>query len=721
MRNLLQRGVDSVREALRLSGVQLVLLRAAGLLALLIALLDPAFRREQPDPDAYRLEILADVSRSMETPDTGGDTTRLAAVRRLLGSDREPGPVLESLRDQNSFLGVHLFSERGQTWHGRVPETARGGATALGEALQGRLRVNAGAPRALGGLLLLSDGINQTGLPPVEAARRFARADIPVSVIGIGKPTTSGDVAVRFARPRDRVEENSNESVEILLDNSFGAKRTGRLQLYRGEELLGEQPVELSPEAETSVLFNYTPGRAGVETLRARFLPDTPDRKPATDTAYAVRNVYGDGRTDILLLASRPGWEVRLLRVLAEDSPEMRLQSLVRVDEERFFYRAEDEEADPAAPSTDRRTYEALPTDPSFYLENDLILLDLDTLAAAPEEIRSILRRFVATRGGGCLLYPGSGNNALAALPDSLRNVFPVRAITRKTLSEEAVLSIDPHPLFSEEAGGPLRQSPPPMIPGGTDLFLPERQSRAARQPVTLRNGGEALLSLHAYGAGRAAWLAGSFAWRWALGGETDAARYQSFMEGLLGWLATGGKERVRTPVNGQLLSMDQAADLSLRLLGPGYEPRMDARVTATITGPDGTVESRRLQADLGEPGHYHARKPVDKAGAWRVDYEAVFPNGERLLRTAWFSAAPMGPEMAETAMREQTLRDIARMTGGRYLSLEEAEDLREIPVASTVPVRSERFHWTRTWPFLLLALALFLFEWWLRRRRGLR
>ncbi len=720
MSKFLQRLFQSAAEALRRSGVQLALLRGAGLLALLLALLDPSFLRKRPDPEAYRLEILADVSGSMRTPDADAERTRLEELRRLLGNDDEPGPVLQTLRDQNPRLGLHLFSEEVRPWTGSLPDRTAAGPTALGDALQARLRANTDSPRALGGLVLLSDGIHHQGLPPIEAARRYAAAGIPLTVIGIGKTTTTGDVAVRFARSRARVEEQSAQSAEILLGNSMEQERGGRLRVFRGEEVIADRTVRLPAGEETSVSVDYSAGRAGVETLRANFLPETPDRNPSTDTAYAVRNVYGDGRTEILFLSSRPGWEGRLLRVLAGKSSELVLKTLVRVEEERYFYRAE-EESNRSSPAKKRHTYEALPLEPSFYLENDLLILDFDTLVAAPEEVRDTIRRFVATRGGGCLLLPGSGNQDVSSLPASLRNIFPVRETKPRRLAEDTPLRIDPHPLFSQEAGGSLLQSPPPVISGGTLLLLPERQSRAARQPVTLREGGEAVVSLHAYGAGRAAWLAGSFTWRWALGGETEAARYRTFTESLLGWLATGGKERMRTPVNGQLLSTAEPAELSVRLLGAGYEPRMDARVSATITSPEGSVETRRLKADLGEPGMYRARIPVPEAGAWRVDYEAAFPDGERLLRTAWFSAAPLGPEMTDVAMREQPLRDIARITGGRYLEARESGDLREIPVAANVPVRTDHFRWTRTWPFLLLALILFLLEWWLRRRRGLR
>ena len=64
--------------------ITLGLLRGVALLALFLALTNPYFVREDPDPDAFELVLLADSSGSMETPDTQRINNRAEAVRSMI-------------------------------------------------------------------------------------------------------------------------------------------------------------------------------------------------------------------------------------------------------------------------------------------------------------------------------------------------------------------------------------------------------------------------------------------------------------------------------------------------------------------------------------------------------------------------------------------------------------------------------------------------------------
>lgn len=712
------------REVLLRPYARVRLLRLAAMVALLLAFLDPATLREIPDPQAYRIAVLADNSGSMDTPDAPRDQTRREQMRRWLAGHDDQDGLLESLRSQTDNIQVSFFSEQTRPWDGRFPPEADAGSTALGRALQRPLQEATTGPD-LGAVVLLSDGINHLGPDPVAAARRYADAGIPVSVVGFGSPRQAGDLSVEFQNPKGRLEENASETIGLSVRNRFDTPQSTRLRFFRGNEELAQRSLDLPPDSESVVEFTYTAGLPGVETLRAVLDPVPADRNPATDTAYGLRRIVGDGVTDVLYLAHHPGWEFRLLRVLADQSDSLRLHSVVRVDEDRYFRHDAantSETSDSSASAPPRSVLSALPEDPSFYLDKDLILLDSATLRHGGDVLAETLIRFVGTRGGGCLLIPAGETDPMQDLPADLLSLFPVRETSPRQLAESAALRVETHPLFSDQIGGPLLASPPPTIPAETTLHLPLRFSRAARQPVRLLQESSAVLAIQAYGAGRTAYLAAPFAWTWALASDRGADRHQAFYQGLLAWLATGGKERLQTPLNAQLLPLGREAPLDVQLLGADYEPRMDARVTATITPPQGESVSRRLQPDLGQPGQYRADYEIKQPGAYRVEYSARFPNGEELMREAWFSAAPTGPELMDVRPREQLLRDIARLTGGRFLDgADTAMADSEFPVAAAVPRRTDRFSWTRTWPFLLLAAALFVGEWWLRRRIGLR
>ena len=89
-------GIALVWSALRLQAwipfknrMVLAVLRGAALLALFLALLNPYFVKEDPDPDAFELVVLADASGSMETPDTERATNRAEVVQAMISFEEE--------------------------------------------------------------------------------------------------------------------------------------------------------------------------------------------------------------------------------------------------------------------------------------------------------------------------------------------------------------------------------------------------------------------------------------------------------------------------------------------------------------------------------------------------------------------------------------------------------------------------------------------------------
>jgi hypothetical protein len=284
-----------------------------------------------------------------------------------------------------------------------------------------------------------------------------------------------------------------------------------------------------------------------------------------------------------------------------------------------------------------------------------------------------------------------------------------------------SILEFDGISLFADTLGGALFSEPTPRVPAPALIGRPGELSRAAQIPVRSQPGNFPVLATHAYGAGRSAWLATDVFWRWKLGDERTEAQYNAFWEALLSWLAVGGKDRLETPVNTTIVPMDSPVDLQVRALGRDFTPRMDASVTALLSGPDGESQTVRLLPSIDEPGQYTHAGVLDQPGTWQVDYTVLFPDGDELRETAWFAMSATSPESRETAFREKSLRDVARITGGTYRSFDDWSDLSSLPVSETIPLVENRFRWTRTWPFLLMAFICFVLEWWLRRRHGLR
>jgi len=126
-------------------------LRLAAVLALSFAMLRPAIQLQRTDRNTAKLLILVDESRSMNTPDGPGKTTRRQVAIKLLKDNAER---LERLGKDVEILYYNFARELKPT---ELPgEQADGRQTAIGAVLSELLR-EAGSQR-IAGVLLLSDG-----------------------------------------------------------------------------------------------------------------------------------------------------------------------------------------------------------------------------------------------------------------------------------------------------------------------------------------------------------------------------------------------------------------------------------------------------------------------------------------------------------------------------------------------------------------------------------
>jgi hypothetical protein len=700
-----------------------VVLRILGLAALLLAAFDPFWRSVKPDPSAYRVTVLADVSRSMETRDLPDDVSRLewlsAWMQPVSGSS-----ALQRLAGEGTPVSVRLFSDVTRSWDGRPVTEPIPGQTGIGDALAGLVEdARTGAESRLGGVLLLSDGMNLAGRSPVDAARLLGRAGIPVSVIGIGESTTTGDVRIAFTRDVHTIKEGQSASASIRIENTFQDTRGGRLAVYQNNRLLKEGPVELAGGEVLTEEVPIDPSVSGVDTLRAVFEPGFTGGNPSTNTSFSIAEIERPDHFRILLMSGGGGWSERMLRILALGNDSISMDSLIRIDEQRFFLAERSFDPNSREPLPVRReTLNGIPDDAEFYRAYDALILDRDVLEENADLLSAVLREFTGTKGGGVLLiHSGRAESSPDGLPQSLRNLFPAREIATGLMENPGPLQFEADSVFADYLGGVLFADPPPRLPGMAVIGQPAELSRAAQVPVRIQPGNLPLLVTQAYGAGRSAWLASDETWRWRMGSKRAAEQYAAFWEAVLSWLAVGGKDRLEAPLNATIVPMDAPVDLGIRILGQDYTPRMDASVTALLTGPDGRSRTVRLQPSIDEPGRYVFADALGQPGTWQVDYTVIFPDGDELRETAWFAMAATSPESRRTAFQEKTLRDIARISGGQYRSFREWEEILPLPVSDDVPVVEVRIHWTRTWPFLLAAAILFLAEWWLRRRHGLR
>ena len=213
-------------------------------------------------------------------------------------------PLVESLRDshevsiasfdiQTRTLTVlsRLSAEPGEeesttvelNWQEELH--ARGQETRLGNALLNALKTQDEGP--LAGVIVISDGGNNSGTEPLELADRAAAEQLPIFTVGVGSTDPRRNLRVQQFTVPARVYPDDRTTVRGLIHGEGFAGRTIDVELYaRSSEApeasaarIDRQPITFLTDPElVPVEFDIEPTELGRMLLDLRVVAPTDDQ-----------------------------------------------------------------------------------------------------------------------------------------------------------------------------------------------------------------------------------------------------------------------------------------------------------------------------------------------------------------------------------------------------------------------------------------------------------
>lgn len=689
---------------------RLLMLSLEIILALLglILLAQPLRTVKRPEPGSFRIVVLADQSLSMNTQDGNQTESRRQILTRLLNREVTP---LQRLSAQGR-LDVHGFADDCQPviYDGNTPLLEPlPGRTPLGPTLRQFLNQDVAAP--LGAVLMMSDGRSNAGEPTMEVAKLYRASGIPVSCVGIGQAGAARDLKVQAAADAVLAQRDDDFTVSAVVSSAYTTPQTVTVSLQEHGVILSTQEITVPPGQSANVTFTHKTPVAGHHTYAFRIDPPADDSRPDNDLDFISVNVQEPPAFHILYLGGGLDWEWRFLNIYAQSNDQINIAAIIKTGPESFFLAGIPEE--PGQP------LKAFPSDTAFYDNYDAVILDSRATAMFNDEAVASLRAFVENKGGGILL-----RGPVDALPAPLRDILPVQDVQPLRATRETRPIVSRDFIFARDLAGTLRSAQGIFLPAGTLVRPAIGLKRAARPALTLPGlpeGQGVLLAGMGFGAGRCAYLGLESTWRWRLSATSGQLAHETFWNLILVWLSETSKPRVKMHGSGAKAGLGEEMRLDLDVLGDDFRPAPDARITALIQTPDGQTREIALAPADEVIGRYEAAYYPTVAGEHRVDYDIRLP-ASRLTRTTSFVARPIGVEAENTAFNEELLRDLARVTGGRYYTPEEfLAQGHSLPLSPLLPMREETRPLASSWLLVVLFCSSALIFWWLRRRIGLK
>ncbi len=720
----------------------LLALRALATAGLFALLLEPGLRLMATSRDPNRVVVALDVSASMaegSKPEGGGTT-------RVVEGARAAKEVIADLQAKDGAFVPEVYVFDGELRPASLADLdalAAGAVPAAGKASSLAAPVNAVAAsggggdseRPLGGVVVISDGADTTGLVaqlPLELAQKASSLGAPLHTIAVGGSEIFKDVALVGVVADDFAFVRNKVSFDVLVRNQGFTGLDVPLTLFEDGKPIATVNITLSDATEPQkVTFSFEPVSAG-KRLYTVTAPVHPDEAIAENNRVDFPMKIIRDRIRVLQVAGRPSWDERFVRRLLKENPSVDLISF-------FILRST---TDMSGANNKELSLIPFPTRELFTEElhtfDVVIFQDFNYRPYQMGTYLENVRKFVDEQGGGFLMIGGDLSFSEGDYEGTpIAEILPMRLLPGKGhLSTEKFRPLvteagKSHPVtdLGDMVGAREGYDQLPELEGVnvTAGLVPGAEALLAHPYLNGDDGPLPVVAVREVGKGRSMAVATDSTWAWALphvgtGGRGDAHR--RFYANALRWLIKD-PELSRVKVAADKATVGPAEDIALevRSFSPRYAPEGGASVRMTFVPLDvaTTLDPKSLMQEgvTGEDGAWRAVFKPPAPGAWRVRVEATsegrFIGGDEDA----FVVTSADREKLFREPRPDLLQALAEAGRGRAVDVSSATGL------PFVDHKVERVHrqkteplWNRVW-VLGAVVALFGAEWWWRRRRG--
>jgi uncharacterized membrane protein len=700
------------------------------MLALLICfwMLRPQLRLESRDETDAVLYVLSDTSRSMQTPDEVGGTTRFDAVK---STHEDIAPLLEELGEQVE-IRMRSFSDALSVADPST-DAPEGPLTAIGATLEEMAQESA-ADR-VAAVILLGDGrqtsTGQKDVDPVLVARRLSRQQTPVYSVTYGRGEVSGnalDVSVSELDVSRDVFVRNVVPLRVRLRTSGVQGRPIRVRVLledRSQQTGGQSGpmVAISPDTENRTLYvhqseevtddlvldlQFVPQNVGELKLQIEAEPlDDEVRKTNNRVETIIRVRQGGIRVAYFdKIRSEQHW---LRRIARSSRIELRYQP---IREGRF---------------SDRNDFQ----DDWFEIGNfdAFIIGDVPAEVFGKERLDALYR--CCENGAGLMMTGGFENYGAGGYHNTpLARLLPVEMSAD---DDQLTDPITMHPTEIGRSSSIMQISSPELnrqrwseLPplSGANLLRPT--SGGFAQVLAESPTGAPLLIGQSVGSSRVLAFAGDTTWQWYMHEDWGAEAYQRFWRQVIFWITKKDADsdaRIWVNVEPRNIMPGRTAQLTFGARDEQGVPIASAEYDVTVSSPEGTLNTlmpRRVDdqaaadfEDTLQPGDYWVHVNAKQDGT-------ALP-GTAITR---FLVNDRDAELDDPAADPGLMREIAHISGGDALTpqalIERLQEWIDEGLPGLSMTHSERLSLWDNWYSLLLFVLLLCMEWGIRKKSGL-
>jgi uncharacterized membrane protein len=575
----------------------------------------------------------------------------------------------------------------------------------------------------LSGVVLITDGGDNASKQWSESLSKLEARHIPFYTVGVGTEHITRDAeVVKVSAPRSTLKE-SNAVVDVSYRNHGFAGRKGTIAVRENGVLLKTEPITLPADGEIAETTIDLPVKNEGTRLFSFSVEVPEDRIPENNALDALVEVKND-HPQILYIEGEPRWEFKFLRRALQDDPNIRLVTLLRSSQNKFYRQGLDKEETLAEGFPKKKE--------ELFAYKGLIFGSIESTFFTQDQLKMVVD-FVSNRGGGFLMTGGRNSYSGGHYENSpVADILPVQlpAGDRTPVVGRIKMAVTDygrtHPLMklSADSGVNVKQwtDLPPLNDynrtldakiGGIVLARGQPEQKSGADPI--------LLAYQRYGRGRSMALTTGSTWLWQMGMDHQDQTYEHFWKQVLRWLVSTSPDPVMIFSDKDTYLPGETVRLSADISNKSFERMNNAKVVAKVTTPDGVVQTVPLDWNGSAEGTYQAELNSNVPGVYSVDVEAAQGSENLGTNHTSFQVEDRPVEYYDASLNTRLLQSIASSTNGRYYPLSKLGDVPEDAqyVEGATSFIEQKELWDVPFLFMLLCVT-FGAEWLWRKRRGL-
>ncbi|MEA2013095.1 MAG: vWA domain-containing protein [Verrucomicrobiota bacterium] len=675
----------------------------------LFIFLNPYYKYSKPDKETFTIAVLADCSGSMGIADCDGKK-RLEILKKLVGQENS---WLSTWNSQKNYqLRKFSFSNK-LSFLSKTDPSLLPGNTAIGENMTSIINefANESTP---GALILFSDGTENFGKNATDVAKIYSKKEIPVTCIGIGGKNLPEDISVNFTKIPKKTAKGIPTKIQVEIKSTFKKESSISIQLKESGVLINQKTIRIANSKE-KLSFLFTPTHAGLNELLIEAHSTNKESIMENNFDFTSIKVTEPPVQQILYLSPYFSPEYKFLQRLCHKNKGLELSAIIRSSKTNTAYRYNIEE------KTIKKKKSLFQFPQEYLTQYDVIIADLNITSFLSEKDIEKIKIFVEKRGGG-LLFTGKYNKNSPF--NTLLPIKQEKTTEQINKSPKNISFPDFSQLFSQNNSNEINTASPKKgllaIPAETVFFTNKYLKRGAK-PIIQINSILPVAAIQNYGAGRTAWLGTKNTWNWYLNSDAQKTSYTTFWKKLLRWLASTSQKRIQCQFNNKKLELGNPIKLNTKIFDIGFKPDSNSTVEISIKSPKGEKYSSILSASRKIVGTYSGTFIPRETGKYEFNLTAQHQDLPPKKLQGAFIAVKKGPEFKKLTPNYSLLKDVARISAGKYLHYKNINSLKNLKLSKNLPMIAKRIYPFQKIFFMLLLLFLLLTECFLRRRIGLK